>query len=122
MDILVLASVPRGILREEEPEPFDGRGFRGPSITIFYASEVISHKDPAGFTIEALIVLPSFGRISRCLTGKGKIDGQSLVWDSGCPNGLMTRGCLCCFVWIQVGQADNTGDSLLNFGTPAMDL
>jgi hypothetical protein len=75
MDVLVLASVPGGILGEEESEPFDGRGLRGPSVTIFHTGEVISHKDPAGFTIEAFIVLPPVGCISRGLTRKGEING-----------------------------------------------
>ena len=58
---------------------------------------MISHKDPTGFTIEAFIVLPSVGSISRRLPGEGEVNGQALVWDSGSPYGLMTRGCFCLF-------------------------
>jgi hypothetical protein len=67
MDILVLTSVPRGVLGEEESEPFDGGRLRGPSITIFHTGEVISHKYPASFTIETFVVFTAISGISRCL-------------------------------------------------------
>ena len=75
MDILVLTSVPRGILREEEPEPLDGGSFGGPGITIFHTGEVVSNKDPAGFAIESFVVLAAISGVSRCLTGEGEVNG-----------------------------------------------
>jgi hypothetical protein len=55
---------------------------------------VISHKDPAGFTIEAFIVLASIGSISRGLAGEGEVDRQALVRGSGSPDGLVSFLCL----------------------------
>ena len=75
MDILVLTSVPGGVLRKEEPEPFNGGSFGGTSITIFHTREVISHKDPAGFTVESFIVPAAIICISRGLTGEGEVNG-----------------------------------------------
>jgi hypothetical protein len=82
VDIIVLAGFARGILREEESEPLEWRGLRGPSITIFHAGEVICNQNPAGFTIEILIVLSPICGMSRGLPRKGEINGQSLVRDS----------------------------------------
>ena len=104
MDILVLTIAPRGILGEEKPEPFDGGGFRGPSITIFHTGEVISNKDPSSFTIETLIVLALVSRISRGLAREGEVNGQALMRDSRSTDGLMTWRCFC-LLCLDTGRA-----------------
>ena len=58
---------------------------------MFHTREVVDHKDPASFSIEANKVLCSFS-VMRALSGKREVDGKALVRYSCSASCMSTSG------------------------------
>ena len=77
IEVYILVLTSRTILQKELPELFNRQCFASAYRTPLHTGEVISDKDPAGFSIESHIVLALFC-IHRSDPTKCKINWQTL--------------------------------------------
>ena len=57
--IYIFAVASRPILCKEMNKPLERGSLRDSSIAMFYPSEVVCNKDPAGFSVDSFIIYPT---------------------------------------------------------------
>ena len=60
IDMNILVTTIRAMLREKMSEPFYRSSFRDATVSVFHPSKVISDKDPTSFTMETSIINTPF--------------------------------------------------------------